>query len=144
MQEPAQRRLQWIATGVLLAALALAAGCGRRVEAVPQSDPANQHKISVQFDYDFGKTPSCAEKPNEKTCVKQFDVYDVSGQRFRLFSIPAPKGTGMVKGITGESSTRVFLPGTHFIAVTAEDAQGVESNTDAAKVQVEVKTNASK
>jgi hypothetical protein len=144
VRDGAQKRLQWSVAGVLLTALALAAGCGRRAEAVPQSDPANQHKVSVQFDYDFAKSPSCAAKPNEKTCVKQFDVYDVSGQRFRLFSIPAPKATGMVKGITGDSPTRIFLPGTHFIAVTAEDAQGVESNTDAAKVQVEVKTNASK
>ena len=98
------------------------------------------HKVSVQFDYDFGKHPSCAEKPAVKNCIKQFDVYDVSGQKFRLFSIPVPKdATGFVKGITGTSPSRAFLPGTHYISVTAEDAQGSESETSAARVKVEIK-----
>lgn len=106
----------------------------------PQSDAADIHKVSVQFDYDFSKHPSCSDKPAEKTCIKQFDVYDVSGQKFRLFTIPVPKGaTGMVKGISGTSPSRAFLPGAHFISVTAEDSQGVESATSAARVRVEIK-----
>src|SRR5579862_1329891 len=88
---------------------------GRAVaHALPQDGSANVHQVSVQFDYDFTKNPSCAEKPTVKTCVKQFDVYDVSGEKFRLFSIPAPKGAGgIVKGISGKSPPRVFLPGPH-------------------------------
>ena len=123
-------------------------GCGRTASrgaeaAPPQNDPANQHTVTVTFNYDFKKNPSCAEKPTLKDCVKQFDVYDVSGVRFRLFSVPVPAGaTGLVKGITGVSPMRAFLPGTHFIAVTAENAAGVESDVNAAKVTVEVKPKA--
>jgi hypothetical protein len=109
-----------------------------------QNDPANEHTITVRFDYDFQKNPSCAEKPALKTCVKQFVVYDVSGQRFRLFSIPVPDGArGLVKGIEGRSPRRIFLPGTHLIAVTAQNANGVESDVNAAKVAVKVSTVAS-
>lgn len=128
-------------------AIALAAmGCGRSSSAnadphpIPQNEEANMHKVSVQFDYDFGKHPACTEKPAVKNCIKQFDVYDVSGQKFRLFSIPVPKdATGFVKGIAGTSPSRAFLPGTHYISVTAEDAQGSESQTSAARVKVEIK-----
>jgi hypothetical protein len=106
-----------------------------------QSDPANEHTITVKFDYDFQRNPSCAEKPELKTCVKQFVVYDVSGRTFKLFSIPVPDGArGLVKGIEGRSPRRIFLPGKHLIAVTAQNANGVESNVNAAKVAVKVRT----
>ncbi len=148
MQPFAQnRRKTETAVLVLVALGVMLASCGRashreqaEARSLPQNDAANQHTVTVKFDYDFGKNPSCTEKPTLNTCVKQFNVYDVSGERFRLFSIPVPKGAaGAVKGITGLSPTRVFLPGTHFIAVTAENAQGVESDVNAAKVNVEVK-----
>jgi hypothetical protein len=104
-----------------------------------KNDPANEHTIVITFDYDFQKNPPCAEKPALKTCIKQFVVYDVSGQRLRLFSIPVPDGAhGLVKGIEGQSPRLVFLPGTHLIAVTAQHADAAES--DAAKVTVEVKS----
>lgn len=107
---------------------------------LPENDPANRHTVSIAFDYDFKKNPSCAEKPALKTCIKQFDVYDVSGERFRLFSIPVPKdATGIAKGITGQSPPRIFLPGTHFLSVTAENALGIESDVNGAKIRVEVK-----
>ncbi len=132
-----------------LALLATAlAGCGhlsRRgdqaiAQAAPPPDPANRHTVTVKFDYDFSKTPACPAKSPSKTCVKRFDVYDVSGGRYKLFTIPAPEGaTGMVKGITGRGPERTFEPGTHLIAVTAENATGVESDTNAAKISVEVK-----
>jgi hypothetical protein len=110
-------------------------------QSTPQSDPANEHTITVMFDYDFRTNPSCAEKPKLKTCIKQFVVYDISGQRFRLFSIPVPDGArGLVKGIKGESPKRIFLPGKHLIAVTAQNADGVESQVNAAKILVEVKS----
>ena len=110
-------------------------------QAPPQSDPANQHTIAVTFDYDFRINPSCAEKPALKTCVKQFVVYDISTQKVRLFSIPVPDGArGAVKGIKGESPTRNFLPGKHSIAVTAQAPNGVESQVNAARFVVEVKS----
>jgi hypothetical protein len=109
-----------------------------------QNDPANEHTIKVRFNYNFRKTPSCAEKPALKTCVKQFVVYDVSGRTFKLFSIPVPDGArGLVKGIEGQSPRRIFLPGKHLIAVTAQNANGVESDVNAAKVAVKVSTVAS-
>ena len=131
----------------LMAVLFVLASCSRSLRedeaaahALPENEDANMHTVSVQFDYDFGKNPSCTEKPALKTCVKQFDVYDVSGEKFKLFTIPVPKSaSGLVKGISGKSQSRVFLPGIHFISVTAEDAKGLESDTNAAKVKVEVK-----
>jgi hypothetical protein len=125
------------------------AGCGRpsrdgRAEAAqpsPQNDPGDRHIVTVLFDYDFQKNPSCAERPSVKACVKQFDVYDVSGGRVRLFSIPVPKNAiGFVRGITGQSPSRIFLPGTHFIAVTAENSAGAESNVITTRVEVKAKT----
>ena len=151
MQLFAQHRQKTEAAVVVLVALGvMLASCGRaahseqaEAQPLPQNDAANQHTLTVKFDYDFGRNPSCMEKPTLNTCVKQFNVYDVSGERFRLFTIPVPKGaTGVVKSITGQSPTRVFLPGTHFVAVTAENAQGVESDVNAAKVNVEVKPKA--
>jgi hypothetical protein len=110
--------------------------------AVPP-DPANVHTVTVKFDYDFTKTPACSPKTTSKTCIKQFDVYDAPGARYKLFTIPAPAGaTGVVKGITARNPSHTFEPGTHFIAVTAENAAGVESDTNAARVPVEVKRNA--
>jgi hypothetical protein len=115
-------------------------GQAQSTKAPPQKDPANQHTITVVFDYDFEKSPSCAEKPTLKKCVRQFVVYDVSGKRFRLFSFPVPEGArGFVKGIKAESPTRIFLPGKHFIAVTAQNAAGAESNPNAATTAVLVK-----
>jgi hypothetical protein len=138
-------------TPVILSLLGAAlAGCSHtspRIEQVEAQttprDPANIHSATVKFDYDFTKTPACSPKATAKTCIKQFDVYDVSGGRYKLFTIPAPAGaTGVVKGITGQGPSRAFEPGTHFIAVTAENAAGVESDTGAAKVSVEVRRKA--
>lgn len=110
-------------------------------QGLPENDPSNLHTITVLFDYDFGKNPPCTKNPAVKMCVKQFDVYDVSGQRFRLFSMPVPKdATGFVRGIKGQSPPRILLPGTHFIAVTAENALGLES--DVTRIAVHVQTKA--
>ena len=117
-----------------------AAGGDAQAQGTPAPDPANVHTVTVTFDYDFRKTPACPPKVAGKTCVKQFQVYDVSGGQYKLFVIPAPIGaTGVVKGISGQSAPRGFEPGTHFIAVTAQDATGIESDIGAAKTSVEVK-----
>src|SRR5271165_1772569 len=60
-----------------------------------------QHSITVQFDYDFTKTPACTAKVTT-ACVQKFDVYDISGEKpYLLFSIPAPQNAqGMMKGIS--------------------------------------------
>lgn len=132
---------------VVMASVALL-GCGGRSQRVEaqSGQPAQQagaHSIGVTFDYDFAKIPACLPKGTSKTCIKQFNVYDVSGGRYKLFSIPAPEGaTGAVKGITGKSPQRHFEPGTHFIAVAAENSAGVESDVNAAKFTVEIKPDA--
>jgi hypothetical protein len=130
--------------GFMILGVALAGwGQAQTAQPVPQKDPANQHSITVTFSFDFGKSPSCEEKPALKTCVKQFVVYDVSGKKFRLFSFRVPEGArGFVNNITGQSPTRIFLPGTHFISVTAQNAAGAESDLNAAKVVVQVKPKA--
>jgi hypothetical protein len=113
---------------------------GVQAQAPPPRDPANVHTVTVRFDYDFTKTPACSAKTTVKTCVKEFVVYDVSGGRYKLFTVPVPAGaTGVVKGITAQSPSRTFEPGTHFISVTAVNAMGIESDTNAAKTSVEVK-----
>ncbi|HVB54841.1 MAG TPA: hypothetical protein VNE63_00205 [Candidatus Acidoferrales bacterium] len=106
----------------------------------PQAVPSpHTHTVRVQFDYDFTKNRACSTKEKAKTCIKQFDVYDVSGGKFKLFSIPAPADAkGIVKGISGTSPPRVFEPGTHFIAVTAENAGGKESSLPAARTTVTI------
>jgi hypothetical protein len=95
------------------------------------------HILTVHFNYDFTKVPACSSKIITKNCIKQFDVYDISGRRYKLFSIPAPAGAnGIVKNITGQSPRRVFEPGTHSIAVTAESAAGTESEVTGSKTTV--------
>ena len=97
------------------------------------------HTITVKFNYDFTKTPPCPAKIVDKKCVAEFDVYDVSGGKFKLFTVSAPAGaTGIVMGITGTSPRRAFQPGLHFIAVTAKDAAGNESSPDACRTSVQI------
>src|SRR5665213_1736444 len=74
-----------------------------------QSTPAagNVHKITVKFDYDFTKTPSCAPPKVKDKCVTRFNIYDISAgvkNRAKLFSVPAPVGeTVHVTGISATS-----------------------------------------
>jgi hypothetical protein len=116
-------------------------GQAEAAQAPSQNDPANQHTITVMFDYDFQKNPSCAEKPTLRTCIRRFVVYDVSRQSARLFAIPVPDGArGFMKGIKGQSPTGIYLPGMHLIAVTALTADGMESDVIAARTKVKVKS----
>ncbi len=98
------------------------------------SDTSGKHTVTVTFNYDFSRTPSCSAKVT-KHCIHQFNVYDVSAgakKRVKLFSIPATPGeTKAVPGIKGSSPLMVFEPGKHKLAVTAQDANGKESNVDA-------------
>ena len=107
------------------------------------NDPANLHIVTVTFNYDFRKSPACTPTTKSRTCIKEFVVYDAASGREKLFTIPPPDGaTGIVKGITATGPEHVIPPGIHYIAVTAVNAAGSESDTEAAKVQVEVKRKA--
>jgi hypothetical protein len=93
-----------------------------------QSQPS-RHTVTIQFDYDFTKTPACSRTVKLK-CVTQFNVYEVSGLTpIWLFSIPAPSGANkFVAGITGTSSGRIFFPGPHRFGVSARTSEGTESD----------------
>jgi len=103
-----------------------------KTAATPTPAPPANHSITVNFDYDFGKTPACSPSITAK-CVQQFNVYDISGgpvlNRIKLFSVPVPaNASGKVRGITGTSPQLSFETGTHFLAVTAQPPTGNESN----------------
>jgi hypothetical protein len=89
----------------------------------PTTTPADgKHTITVNFSYDFSKTPSCSEKI-KNACIVQFNVYDISAgakSPTKLFSVPAPPGeTKPAKGISGKSPRLLLEPGKHQLAVTA-------------------------
>lgn len=99
-----------------------------------QSTPpaSHVHKITVKFDYDFSKTPSCAPPKVKDKCVTRFNIYDISAgvkNRAKLFSVPAPVGeTGHVTGITATSPGRTFESGKHLIGVATQEPDGTESD----------------
>lgn len=93
-----------------------------------------KHTIRVTFDYDFTAIHACSAKVTKK-CVAQFVVYDISaGKPYKLFSIPAlPGASGPVKSITGVSQSLLFESGKHLFAVTAQLADGEESDPRACR-----------
>jgi hypothetical protein len=101
-----------------------------------------QHKrrIIVTFDYDFRLNPACSPTLT-KNCIRQFNVYDKAAEgRIKLFSIPVPVGaTGFIKGITGAGPPILLTAGEHTLAVTAESADGFESDSDACTTRIQVK-----
>ena len=101
-----------------------------------------QHSITVQFDYDFTKTPVCSAKVT-KACVQKFNVYDISSAKpYLLFSIPAPPNAqGVMKGITATSPRMWFAVGSHRIGVSAEMPGGEKSPPRDCKVIIEIKAD---
>jgi hypothetical protein len=100
------------------------------------------HSITVQFDYDFTKTPACTAKVT-KACVQKFNVYDISGAKpYLLFSIPAPQNAqGVMEGITATSPRMWFAVGSHRIGVSAQTPDGEKSPPRDCKVIVEIKAD---
>jgi hypothetical protein len=64
--------------------------------------------------------------------VLQFNFYEISNglsNRVKLGSMPAPAGaTGFVKDITGTTKEFLFTSGKHMVAVSAQMADGSESD----------------
>ena len=139
-------RLSWL---VGIAALLAFSGPARPTYAQPQENtspapapaPA-KHTVTVHFDYHFDGTPACPQ-PENKPCVQQFIVYDISGgtlpdQRFQLFTVPVPPNAkGEVKGI-GTSPPLAFESGRHLIAVAAQMPDKKESNPSVCQFWVTV------
>jgi len=100
---------------------------------------SSKHTITVTFNYDFSKTPSCSATVT-KSCVQQFNVYDLSAgfeTRTKMFSIPVEPGqTKVVNGIKGKSPLLAFEPGRHKLGVTAQMAGGPESPVEASTTWV--------
>ena len=91
----------------------------------------SRHTIKFTFDYDFGIIPACSAEV-KKGCVQQFNFYDISAgiaKRVKLGSFPVPTGAkGLVKGISFTTERRLFSPGKHMVAVSAQLADGMESD----------------
>jgi len=95
------------------------------------SPKTSKHQIRFTFSYDFSITPPCSSKVREK-CVRQFNFYELSRgipNRAKLGSMPAPvDATGFVKEITGTTKPFLFTPGRHIVGVSAQMADGSESD----------------
>jgi hypothetical protein len=107
------------------------------------NDPSAEsamHSITVQFDYDFTKTPACTAKVTSM-CVQTFNVYDISGDKpYFLFAVPVPPNAqGAMKGITATSPRLLFAVGRHRIGVSAVMPDGQKSAPRECKVIVEIK-----
>jgi hypothetical protein len=100
------------------------------------------HSITVQFDYDFTKTPACSAKITT-ACVQKFDVFDISGDKpYYLFSVPVPPSAqGMMKGISATSPRMLFAVGKHRIGVSAQMPDGAKSPPRDCKVVIEIKAD---
>jgi hypothetical protein len=109
-------------------------------ETDPPPSGSAMHSITVQFDYDFTKTPACSAKVTS-ACVQTFDVYDISGDKpYLLFSIPVPQNAqGLMKGITAKSPRMLFAIGRHRIGVSAQMPNGEKSPPRDCKVVIEIK-----
>ena len=78
------------------------------------SQPAGAawHCITVQFEYDFSKTPPCVGSKPKHPCVAQFAIYETTAgtkkkSRVFLFYVPLPvKQSGAVQ-VTGESPKQI-------------------------------------
>lgn len=121
----------------------------------PATEPAGQtaengqpatthglHKVTVKFDYDFGKTPACSAKVKTK-CVQKFVAYDISAgvkNRVELFEIQLPaKPEGVVPGIGGKSPAKLdFESGKHLISVVAREPDGTESKHRACTTWIDI------
>jgi hypothetical protein len=117
-------------------------GSGTQHGANPPAAGSAMHSITVQFDYDFGKTPACAAKVTT-ACIKTFDVYDISGEKpYLLFSIPVPANAqGLMKGIVATSPRMLFAIGKHRIGVSAQMPNGEKSPPRDCKVIIEIKAD---
>jgi hypothetical protein len=99
-----------------------------------------KRRVTVTFNYDFNLSHACSLTLT-KNCVKQFNVYDATDmEQVKLFSIPVPAdAAGFVKGITGTSPPLSLRAGEHIVVVTAQKADGTESDPGACTIRIRVK-----
>ena len=129
-------RLRFNACAALL--LALATAMALSAFAAPP-----QHTITATLSYDFTTDNACTSTVTTG-CVKQFNIYDLSGATpVKLFSIAAPSGANSaVTGITGSSGPLTLKSGSHTFGATAQMADGTESDPNACTATALVKPGA--
>ena len=98
-----------------------------------------KRRVTVTFNYDFNLSHPCSVTLT-MNCVKQFNVYDTTDdKREKLFSIPVPvDAAGFVKGITGTSPPLNLRVGEHIFVVTAQAAEGTESDSGACTIRIRI------
>jgi|SRR5579885_493406 len=98
--------------------------------------PLSSHTVTVNVTYDFSAAPGCATGATTG-CVKQFNVYTISGTtKTLLFSIAAPAGASTSQTVTGTSPSFTPAMGNLTIGVTAATPDGIESSMIQANVPV--------
>jgi hypothetical protein len=132
----------WVQQATAEAASTAPQSSGAQQGASPAASRSAMHSITVQFDYDFTRTPACSAQVTT-ACVKTFDVYDISDDKpYLLFSIPVPQNAqGVMKGITASSPRMLFVVGKHRIGVSAQLPNGVKSPPRDCKVVIEIKAD---
>jgi hypothetical protein len=106
-----------------IAVIAVCVGCARK-------QPIKR-AITLTFDYDFTAIHACS--PSIGTdCIARFNVYEISNDKsVKLFEIPAPMGASTPISITGKSQPVMLGTGKHLLAVSAQMANGQESDMQA-------------
>jgi hypothetical protein len=99
-----------------------------------------KRRVTVTFNYDFNLSHACSPMLTQN-CVKQFNVYDATDkEQVKLFSIPVPAdAAGLVRGITGTSPPLTLRAGEHKLVVTAQAADGAESDSGAGTIRISIK-----
>jgi hypothetical protein len=99
-----------------------------------------KRRVTVTFSYDFNLSHACSLTLT-KNCVKQFNVYEATDkEQVKLFSIPVPAdAAGLVKEITGTSPPLALRAGEHILVVTAQAADGTESDSGAGTIRIRIK-----
>lgn len=116
---------------------ALARGEGAAQGSQTAQEP---HYVTVQFNYNFWRTPACSETV-KAACVEEFVAYDVTDgvkSPKELFEIKLPaKPVGIVQGITGKSPMKIAFPSNkRLISVVAREPDGTESKYEACTTSI--------
>lgn len=93
---------------------------------------AATNTVSVNGTYDFTVNNGCSSTVTTG-CLKQFNVYDVTGAiPVKLGSVAAPSGANTASAtVSGTFTIPALVAGIHSLAITAQMADGTESDPKA-------------
>lgn len=90
--------------------------------------------VTVSGTYDFSTNNSCSATVTTG-CLKQFNVYDTtSGSNVLIGSVAAPSGSNSATGAVSGSFTASIHAGARTFVITAQMADGTESDPKASPV----------